>query len=441
MKKFTGYLRPGNYDIFKYLAEQNGVLDEDKNFALASGRFQLECYKEEIEANLRTPGLAGFQLLDLHDYLGQGTALIGVLDAFWESKGYVGPDEFKHFCGPVVPLARLNQRVFTTADKFEVPVEIANFGATALTNAACRWEIRDASRRLIADGRFAPATIPIGKNFALGKISADLSKFPAPSACELIVYRPATSSDPNIGLPLFELENDWIFWVYPAPVEDSKISDVLVTTVWADAEKKLAAGGKVLFMPTAADLDPANCPPMKNVPVFWNIQMTVRPPQNPRPRFDAFLGLLCETNHPALAEFPTDKNCDWQWTQLINDVRSVNLTAAPRELRPIVWAIDDWNRNWKLGVIFECNVGPGRLLVSAINLNGERGGAELQQLRRSLLDYMGGEKFHPVATLTPAQINSLWTRSGTPAATDPARVFDPDLNDGSIPAQKSAAPK
>ena len=86
MKKFTGYLQPGNYDIFKYIAEQQGVLDMDHEFAWASGRFQLECYKEEIEANLRTPGLAGFQLLDLHDYLGQGTALIGVLDAFWEAR-------------------------------------------------------------------------------------------------------------------------------------------------------------------------------------------------------------------------------------------------------------------------------------------------------------------------------------------------------------------
>src|SRR5262249_21632613 len=77
MEKFTGYLRPGNYDIFKFVAQKEGVLDENRDFAWASGRFQLECYKEEIEANLRTPGLAGFQLLDLHDYLGQGTALIG----------------------------------------------------------------------------------------------------------------------------------------------------------------------------------------------------------------------------------------------------------------------------------------------------------------------------------------------------------------------------
>jgi hypothetical protein len=50
----------------------------------------------------------------------------------------VTADEFKHFCGPVVPLARLTKRVFTTADKFEVPVEIANFCPAAIDKYACR---------------------------------------------------------------------------------------------------------------------------------------------------------------------------------------------------------------------------------------------------------------------------------------------------------------
>jgi len=174
---------------------------------------------------------------------------------------------------------------------------------------------------------------------------------------------------------------------------------------------------------------------MKNVPVFWNIQMTVRPPQNPRPRFDAFLGLLCETNHPALAEFPTDTYCDWQWTPLINNVRAINLTAAPRQLKPIVWAIDDWNRNWKLGVIFECKVGAGKLMVSAINLDDESGSAESKQLRRSLLDYMGSRRFNPPVTLTRELARSLWSR-GSSGASEPARAFDPDLNDGTIPPPK-----
>jgi hypothetical protein len=230
-------------------------------------------------------------------------------------------------------------------------------------------------------------------------------------------------------------ENDWSFWLYPAQLEDSKASDVVITRDWSEADKNLADGKKVLFLPANAGLDSTKCPPMKNVPVFWNIQMTVRPPQNPQPRFDAFLGLLCETNSPALAEFPTDVNCDWQWTPLINNVRAINLTGTPKELRPIVWAIDDWNRNWKLGVIFECRVGKGKLLVSAIDLNKDNAGPGLKQLRRSILDYMGSEKFQPAAALTPEQINSIWAHNG-PGENQPARVFDPDLNDGSIPQPK-----
>ncbi len=444
IKKFTGYLQPGNYEIFKYIAEQEGVLDQDHAFAWASGRFQVACYKEEIEANLRTPGLAGFQLLDLHDYLGQGTALIGVLDAFWEPKGYVTAAEYHRFAGPTVPLARLAGRTFTSDQTLESDVEIYHFGEKPITNAVPRWKIVNSSGATVANGSWDARDIPIGKNIPLGKISADLSKLAAPAQYKLVVdvgadvrnlkISETEMSEPPHGGSYQSIENDWNFWLYPAQVGTNTPSDVLVTHNWNEAATRLAAGGKVLFMPGATDLDPTKCPPMKNVPVFWNIQMTVRPPANRTAKFDAMLGLLCDTNHPALAEFPTEPNCDWQWTPLVNNVRSVNLSSAPRSLRPIVSAIDDWNRNWRLGVIFECNVGPGRLLVSAINL--ERGGAGLQQLRRSLLDYMAGEKFKPTATLTPEEVAGLWAQGANESATEPARAFDPDLNDGTISAPK-----
>jgi hypothetical protein len=178
---------------------------------------------------------------------------------------------------------------------------------------------------------------------------------------------------------------------------------------------------------------------MKNVPVFWNIQMTVRPPRNPTARFDAMLGLLCDPQHPALAEFPTEVNCDWQWTPIINNVRSINLDGAPRALHPIVSAIDDWNRDWRLGVIFECAVGAGQLLVSAINLEDPQAGPGTQQLRRSLLDYMAAKQFHPRVALTPEEIGRLWRR-GTPAIAPGKRAFDPDLDDSSSPARPRPAP-
>src|ERR1044071_6799416 len=136
-------MRPFNFEIFRDSLKAHGLLERNEHFVYNSGRFQLQSYKEEIEANLRTPGLSGFQLLDLHDYLGQGTALVGLLDAFWEPKSYVNADEFKEFCNATVPLARLPKRVYTSSERFETDVELAHFGAAPMIDAMVVWRIDD----------------------------------------------------------------------------------------------------------------------------------------------------------------------------------------------------------------------------------------------------------------------------------------------------------
>ncbi len=165
IRKFTGYLRPGNFEIFRDSLAGRGLLEQNRELARASGRFQFLCYKEEIEANLRTPGLAGFQLLDLHDYLGQGTALVGLLDAFWEPKSCATAAEFRRFCGPTVPLARLTRRVFTPADPFEAPVEIAHYGPAPLTNASVSGGFSTPALRR-AQRSVAGRTLPHAGRFA-----------------------------------------------------------------------------------------------------------------------------------------------------------------------------------------------------------------------------------------------------------------------------------
>ncbi|MCB1129966.1 MAG: hypothetical protein KDN05_02490 [Verrucomicrobiae bacterium] len=415
--KFTGYLRPSNYRIFKYIAERNGLLDINHQLAWASGKFQLACYKEELEANLRTPGLAGHQMLDIRDYLGQGTALIGVLDAFWDPKSYVTGADFRRFHSETVPLARLKQRVFTTSESLDCDVELYHFGAGPLKQAKPYWAITDASGKEVAAGNWATRDVPIGKNHPLGHVSAKLDSLPAPASYKLVV-----------GIEGTAIENDWNFWLYPSEPA-AEAGEVLVTGDWDKASAALADGGKVLFTPKS--LDPARCPPMRNAPIFWNIQMTVRPPNNLKPRFDAMLGLLVDPEHPALAAFPTAKFCDFQWTSIVHGVRSVNLTDAPRDLKPAVSAIDDWNRNWRLGVIFEANVGTGKLLVSAIPL--DRKDPVTCQLRASLLAHASSDGFQPGASLTPAQATALFTTRKD--VEDPGkREFDPDLDDGTGPA-------
>jgi len=118
------------------------------------------------------------------------------------------------------------------------------------------------------------------------------------------------------------------------------------------------------------------------------------------------LGLLIGGG--GLGDFPSDSHFDWQWAPLMNNVRAINLDRLPELLKPAVWAIDDWNRNYKLGVIFECAVGHGKLMVSAIDVSKpDVKDPVFRQLRYSLLNYMASDCFQPQVPVTNAEMRSL----------------------------------
>ncbi|HJU60903.1 MAG TPA: discoidin domain-containing protein, partial [Candidatus Binatia bacterium] len=438
IKKFTGYMKPSNFEIFRDSFKAHGLLEKNKDFARNSGRFQVAAYKEEIEANLRTPGLSGFQLLGLHDYLGQGTALVGLLDAFWDAKSDIKAEDFKQFCNTTVPLARLRQRVFTLADTLEADVEIAHYGAEPIERGLAVWKI--AGTRVM--GEWEPRTIPLGKNFSLGKITASLSKLSAPAEYRLVVtvgpesfFSPVTREilpGPKAVRGVTYFENEWKFWVFPAidPEEHVRRNltsaveptpclpvlgpDVVVTTSWDEAERKLAAGGRVLLVARTQDLS-WNSPPLDSVPIFWNRLMT--------PAWGRMLGFWVDlrqedtkgnlktdnTKGQMLRGFTTNSHFDWQWREIIQNVRAVNLDNMPVELEPVVWAIDDWNRNYKLGVLFELAIGDGKLLVSAFDVsNPSSPNVVLRQLRYALLKYARSDCFQPQVGVLPEQVRSLF---------------------------------
>ena len=211
VRKYTGPLKPKNFDIFRDSLAEHGMLDQWPDFLRASGKLQVLCYKEEIEAALRTPGIGGFELLDLHDFPGQGTALVGVLDPFWESKGYVTPAQYRRFCNSTVPLARVLKRVWTADETFSAEVEVAHFGPAPLENAVAAWKLVSADGQTLAKGEFPPKTIPLGQSTPLGRITIDCQlcqlSTTAPTACKLVVRLKGTP-----------FENDWNLWIYPAQV-------------------------------------------------------------------------------------------------------------------------------------------------------------------------------------------------------------------------------
>ncbi len=195
--KYTGVLQAKNFELVRDDLAKKHLLDLAPQFVQATGRHAVLLYKEEIEVLLRTPNYPGFSLLDLHDYPGQGTALIGPLDPFWDSKGFVTPQQHTRYCGPSVPLLRLKKRTFTGDETLAAEAELAHFGPRDLVAVMPEWTIRDEKGTVVAQDTLNPRDIPTGKLTPLGSIEASLAKAPAPpnsrSASRFRAHRSRTS--------------------------------------------------------------------------------------------------------------------------------------------------------------------------------------------------------------------------------------------------------
>ena len=387
IKKWSGVMALRNYEIIRDDLAKKNQLDLAPQYVAASGKFATLLYKEEIEVLMRTQGYAGFSLLDLHDYPTQGTALVGPLDAFWESKGFVTQETFRRYCSATVPLLRLPKRTYTSDEPFEASVDLSHYGPADLASAQPVWTMKDGQGREVASGKLPQVTAPTGKLSMLGEIKASLAKAPAP--CKLTV---------SVALEGSSAANDWDIWVYPAAVAPQPPGDVVVCRKWDEAKTALAGGKKVVFFATA---NTAQSMKGKFTPVFWSPVWF--PSQKPNT-----MGLLLDPKHPLFAQFPTDFHSDWQWYELMQRSRLFILDETPATYRPTLQVIDNFERNHKLGIVFEGRAGKGQLLVCGLDLPSQTKRPEARQLLASLYAYVGSAAFKPVQEFSKEALEKLF---------------------------------
>jgi hypothetical protein len=398
MKKYTGVMAPKNFELVRADLEKKGLLDLAPAYVRASGEFATRLYKEEIEVLLRTRGYGGFALLDLHDYPTQGTALVGPLDPFWVSKGFITPEAWRRFCAPTVALLRIPQRTYTTDQPFEGEAELAHYGPADLAAVRPEWSITDDRGHLVASGRLPETTARTGTVTALGGIKAALTGVAAPAKLKV-----------TISVPAAKTANDWDIWVYPPSVAPTPPAAVTTCDTWADTQAALARGGTVVFL--AAKARTPQSLAERFLPVFWSPVWF--PTQKPNT-----MGLLCDPRHPLFAAFPTASHSDWQWYDLMQNSRSFVLDATPPSYRPIVQVIDNFARNQKLGVIFEGRVGAGKLLVCGFALSPTATDPAARQLLASVYRYVGSPAFKPTQELSVDVLERLFTAKFTNRLTE-----------------------
>ena len=395
IRKYTGVMKARNLELFQEDLFDRGMGTQSPDFLRASGKLQALCYKHEIEKMLRTPKYAGFQLLSLNDYPGQGTALVGVLNAFWEEKGYITAEEFRRFCAPTVLLSRMDKFVFKNNESFTARIEVSHFGEHPLKNMKAVWKIKNSYGKIIAKGSLPEKDITIGNCQLLGEVS-----FPLHSLTK------AQKLNFEIKFHGTDISNNWDFWVYPETLPEIDTSSIYICTQIDNTARSILNKGGSVLLQLAGKVTQGSDVVQYMTPVFWNTSwFKMRPPHT--------VGTLINDFHPVFHDFPTDFYTGLQWWELIHKAQVMELTDFPKSFQPILQPIDTWFINRKLGMLFEAKVDNGKIVVCSADIqNNLEERPVARQLRYSILKYMNSHLFHPENKLDLSLIENLYTKQG-----------------------------
>jgi hypothetical protein len=397
IKKYTGVMKPWNFEVFRERLKENNLSDQAVDFFKASGALSAICYKADIEMAIRTPGFGGFHLLDLQDYPGQGTALVGVLDAFMDSKGIITPEEFSHFCNSVVPLVIMEKYCWTNNEQFTAKIQVANYSPAPLKAQTVIWQIKNSRDEIIFQSKTVVDILQGGLT-NIGSLNIDLLKF---SKAEKLTL--------SISLEGTKYENNYPLWVYPANLSIKVPDNILVSRKLDNVTlSKLAEGSMILLFPDFNDVKDLTVGGLFTTD-YWNWRMFKSISEsNNNPVSPGTMSILTDPGFPLFREFPTEFHTNWQWWPIVKKSHPFILDNAPKNYRPIVQVVDNIDRNHKLGLIFEFTVGKGKLLVCMSDLKAIQNKPEGRQLYSAILKYMSSDKFNPSQMLNPGELVSLF---------------------------------
>lgn len=380
--QYHGVTSPENLKHIRKKVSEKDLKAEWKRRVEATGESSLLCYRAEIESALRTAGYSGISLLGLQDFPGQGTALVGMMNAHLEAKPYAfaRPERFAAFFRDTLPLVLLEKFTYTAGETLTARVQMANYGKGDLFGSLM-WQLRSADfeRR----GMLEPSEAPMGKLTDLGEIRLTLDGIAKPRQLTLAVS-------------FCGIENSYPIWVYPdaRPVCPDGVYEC--RSFDDKARQTLQAGGIVYLAPdSTAEALPRSIQAQFS-PDFWSVCTF--------PQQAGGMGQLINAQHPIFRDFPTEAYNTWQWWPMANQRAMI----LPEKIDCIIAEMDSYAFLRPMGKLFECRCGKGRLLVSSMALHQLTRYPEARALQRAIYDYLGSQDFAPSQRLSEAWINSLF---------------------------------
>jgi hypothetical protein len=401
LEDFHGVTDPANLRHVQERVEEQGLAPVWKRYVEATGELARLCYREEIEAVLRTEDISGLSLLGLQDFPGQGTALVGMLNSHLKPKPYpfARPERFREFFTDKLPLALLPKYTFENTEILGVEVKVANYGKGSMEGrVSCRLQgpvmsiertemqpgeevLTGIEAGIMSKGEAAEAdsrkvTCPCGKLTSVGRFSFSLKKIQSPTQLELVVA-------------MEEAVSRYPVWVYP-PVSPVCPESVYETArMDQKAEAVLEAGGAVyLAPPSTKEALPGSIQAQFSTD-FWSVGTFQGQ--------EGAMGQLIDEGHPIFREFPTQFHTNWQWWPMASQ-RAVIL---PKRYKAIVAELDSYAYLRPMAQLLECRCGKGRLLFSSMGLQDLQMYPEARTLLAAVYRYMESAEFAPEQEISP----------------------------------------
>lgn len=334
---YTGPLKPRNIEAMRENLERAGLYGEHEAFFRQTGHLAVECYKREIETLLRSREVSGFQLLDLQDYTGQGTALVGVLNAMMENKGLISAEEWREFCAGTVVLGEFASFTGVMGEDIRFDVQISECDPEK-QHTCIRCTLMDGERELYA--------CDVAPGARQGRLT-DAVSVTFPAEC----YRDAMQeriTGLTVVLTLADgTRNHYPIWLIP-PV-DIRITREGIEkdgrmVAFVSAEEK-ADGAAIVVPSTEGQLPAEYCTDFWCYPMFRSISESMG-----KPVPVGTMGLSIDTASPLLKRFAQEDYTTPVWYAIL---QTAHVQRLPADIHPAVQMIDNTERCARLGILYQ----------------------------------------------------------------------------------------
>ena len=343
--RYDGSQQPLYLNVYRERMEKSGVYEQWKDFYEATGALAVDCYRREIEAALRSRELSGFQLLDLQDFPGQCVALVGVLNAWLESKGLVTPKEWRSFCSDTVLLAELESFVVKANQEIQMPVKLSvcNREAFSGEKLVCRVTYEE---RVIAE-KVLPLEPCEERLQEVGVVTYTIPDITEPGIIKVELLVPDT-----------EYQKEYTLWAYPDDevyISETEIryqnKTLMIARTPEEVKEYQAKKLPYVFIPSPEkeDVEGTYCTDFWNYPMFRSISESMN-----RKVPVGTMGLLIDNKNKLLQGFPCEKYSTPQWYQLVSHSHCTVLDGK-NDVELIVQPIDNVERCHKLGMLYREN--------------------------------------------------------------------------------------